>query len=612
MLLSIVMLVIYQLLVVNLAVLKLDVKTDTRTLFKVYYKDTAGQWAEEKAGFFIIKPGTSKYSLRLTDIREMEELRIDTSESPATVTVHSIEIQQPGFQPIILNSEKQFQKLRVGTGIEEYSYSNDGFRVAPSTRDPQLYYTLPELQPVNDLRATVMSTIAIVLLAFLLVVLAYRLGKDYGFVLCWGTIACTLIVVMAAISSYNKHPDEMVHVAAAGYFIDHSLPPEVGAEDIRHTYSPYGVSRLHSGEIAYFFAGKFAKLLEPLQLPLYLAVRYFNVALFAVLLCCGLLSVQFRILLIPLMLSPQIWYIFSYFNSEAFAVFIILMAAFQMVHPRSWWNRLMDMEEDFPLASLALAGLGILLGLVFLLKKNFYFFVVFLFFYLVWRILFKKVELTRTVFFRACSILLIGGCIFGAVRGFDAYVNDFKKSEKILEAREQYAQKIYKPSTPLEKKLYYLQMKERGVTIKGAMEDMRWGERIFRSSFGEYGYTNVAGTLNYYDIVRYSSIALAGVVLLSICIFGRFEGIALLSVATVCSVVLMAMAFYHAWAVDFQAQGRYFLPIIGMLSILTYHQRKSLANFPCYVMATTMFLLSVYSYVFVALAGIGKLTIPIG
>lgn len=611
-LLSVVLLAVYQLLVINRAVVDIVVETDQLNLFKIYYNESGGQWSEEKVGKYLISPEKTEYSVRLIDIRKIDELRIDTSESQVNVIVKSIIIRQPGFQPIQITSPDQFESLRVGPGVENFSFSAEGIEVIPSTKDPQLFYQLPELVEVNDALARGVIACCIVLLSFGLVFFFAKTVENYNFVPCLGLIALVLIIVMAGISKYNKHPDEIVHVPAAEYYMDNFMPPEIGAEGTLHTYSIYGVSRLHKGEIAYFFAGKFAKLLEPLQLPAYLAVRYFNVTLFALLLVGAFLSFHFRIIFIPLLLSPQIWYVFSYFNSEAFAVFVLLLVSYQMVYQKSWWNRLTSDYEDFPAAPLAVAGLGVLLGLVFLIKKNFYFYLVFLSVYLIWRVFFDKTELTRTVIFRVVGVLLVGGCVFGAVRGVDAYVNDFQKGEKILEARELYANPSYKPSTPLEEKFPLLQMKERGLTFEGMIKEMKWGERIFRSSFGEYGYTSVAGSALYYDFVRYSCFALAVVVVVSILATGRLEGITLLTATAGCAVALMAMAFYHAWSVDFQAQGRYFLPIVGMLSIMTYHVRQSLSNSMCYVMLGVFFLVSVYSYVFIALAGIAKLTIAIG
>lgn len=611
-LLSLILIVIYQLFVNNLAIVTVSVETDKRTLLKIYYNEPGAVWSEKKVGTFLIVPDTSEYSLRLTDIREIEKLRIDTSESQANVTVRSLAIRQPGLQTIFINSPEQFKNLEVGPGVEQFSYNDTGFTVIPSTKDPQLFYELAPLQKTDDRVERYIIICALICTAFFIIFVSQKAVNNYMFVPVLATVVFTLIVVMAVISEFNQHPDEMVHVKAATYFQDNHLPPAIGDEDIIHTYSTYGVSRLHSGEIAYYFAGKFTRLLGPLQLPNYLTSRYFNVALFAILLVCAFYSFHFRILLIPLLLSPQIWYIFSYFNSEAFAIFILVIVAYQMVKPQSWWNRLLAEGDDFPIAPLAILVLGLLLGLVFLLKKNFYFFLVFVFVYLLWRIFFNKTVLTGRVVFRAVSVLLVGICLFGAVRGVDAYVNDFQKSAKILEARELYAGEMFKPSTPLEKKFVFLQMKERGVSFKEVVRDLRWGEKIFRTSFGEYGYTTVAGSFNYYDCVRYLCIGLGLVVVISVLVVGGLEGTVLLAGTVGCAVALMVMAFYHAWAVDFQAQGRYFLPIVGMLSLTTYHLRKSLANFPCSVLGTALFLTAFYSFIFVALAGIGKLSLSIG
>jgi hypothetical protein len=168
-----------------------------------------------------------------------------------------------------------------------------------------------------------------------------------------------------------------------------------------------------------------------------------------------------------------------------------------------------------------------------------------------------------------------------------------------------YAEKMFKPSTPLDKKFAYLQMKDRGVSLRTVLQHHRWGEKSFRSSFGEYGYMTVAGSYQYYDTVRYAGLALLIVGAALIIIRGGWEGMTLLGISLGCGLLLMGMALYHSWSGDFQAQGRYFLPIVGMLSVLTYHMRRSLAAMPTLLLAGLMYTLSLYSFVFVALAGLG-------
>ena len=609
--LSLIFIALYHFLVTSLAVVDLQVVTDNRTKFKIYYSDSTKSWSENRVAEVLIKPGHEKYSIRLANLKKIQEIRIDTSEKIANVQVKSLVITQPGFAPLKINSKKQFEKLEVGGGVADFSYTEKGFTVTPSSKDPNLFYTLPSLQSENIAAGQLIRIVALVLLAFTLVFASEAIFAEYRFVIFAGLIVLTLVAVMASLSTYNQHPDEGVHVSAAKYYMDHNIPPQIGDPEVAHTYSIYGMSRLNSGEISYFFAGKFAKLFEPLQIPEFRVLRYFNVTLFAFLLLFATYKKSFRPLLLPLLLSPQIWYIFSYFNSEGFAMVVILLIAYQMVVQESTWNRFLTTDGS-SCSWWKLPGIAILLGVLLLLKVNFYFFGIYMLSYFLWRLWYKKTAFNTSILARVAVIALAGISIFVGIRVVDSSINDFQKSAKILEARETYAGLSYKPSTPLEHKFPLLQLRDRGETLKKILVDHMWGEKIFRSSFGEYGYTSVAASYGYYDFVRYLTL----VVFLVISFFtiknGGWEGGTLLGVTIGSAMLLMAAACYSAWTADFQAQGRYLLPIVAMLSMFVYQMRGKLANFPCVLMWGAMFIVSLYSFVFVGLAGIGKVTIALG
>jgi hypothetical protein len=298
-------------------------------------------------------------------------------------------ISQLGFTPVRIDSPRQFEKIVVGGGIEDFSYSEKGFLVKPSSQDPNLFYQLPPLQPENIVVDQLVRNLLLILLAFAIVLACEKMLVHARFSVSAGLVVLTLIAVMAGVSNYNQHPDESVHVNSAKYYIDHNIPPQIGDPAVADTYSPYGMSRLNTGEISYFFAGKFARILGPLQLPNYLVFRYFNVCLFAFLLLFALYKKPFRLLFVPLLLSPQIWYIFSYFNSEGFAMVVILLVAYQMAVEESAWNRLLAAEGP-GCRWWELPGIVVLLGILLLLKVNFYFFGLFIFLYLLWRLVHKK------------------------------------------------------------------------------------------------------------------------------------------------------------------------------------------------------------------------------
>lgn len=609
--LSAIFLITYYFLVINMAVVELTVSTNDSTTFRIYYKAADSNWSPRKCAVVRIKPGHLHYKFRLSNLRNIDELRIDTSENPAIVTVHSIILKQSGYEPVMINSKKQFAQLQVANGIAKFSYTDKGFTVEPATNDPFLIYPNPPLVRDFHLIEELARLAIIVSLAFLIAKHAHIVSTRYRFILACALVVLTLISVEAVISRYNMHPDELAHVKAAEYFMDHNLPPKVGDPETLNTYSVYGSSRLHIGEIAYFFAGKFAQLLAPLHIQNYLAMRLFNITLFGVLCILALKYVHFRIILIPVMLSPQVWYMFSYFSSEGYSLFITLLVSYQMVSEESSWNKLLN-TKHIRYSLFLIVGLGILLALLLLSKKNFYFFSLFLALYFLWRLWFKKTILNKSNILRILSIVIIGLSIFGAVRLTDNYINDFEKSKKKYEAEETYASEMYKPSTPLDKKHPFLSLKERGVTALEVIRSYRWGEKSFRTAFGGYGYTNVMASSLYYDIVRYTCLLLLLAVSITVLKQGGWEGRSLLAITLVTGVGLIVMAFYHSWTRDFQAQGRYLLPIVGMVSIFVFHLRHSLSHIVCTLLFSTLFGISVYSYIFVGLAGITKIREVLG
>jgi hypothetical protein len=592
--------------VVRKAIVDISVVTDARTTLKIYWAGEGELYSEKNMNRVSLYPGQEKYSFRIHDLSKVKTLRVDTSdEKKARVRIQGIRFSQQGFPPLSLQTKSELEQLKAVEGIEEIISDENGLTVVPAGIDPQLQLTLPPLPYSSVFLPELIRIICIFLLVACLVSATASLRADYGYVPYLAVVVLALIIVMAGISKNNRHPDEYVHVAAAEYYQDHMAPPRIGDPAVKNTYSVYGVSRLHSGEIVYLFAGKFMKLLEPFHLGSYLSLRIFNILLFSILLCLALKNTQFRIFMLPLMISPQIWYVFSYFDSDAFALFVTLLSGYQLAVPSSMFHEFVARGWNRK-TWLYFLAVGILFGLLLLLKKNFYFFYVFLFLYFVWKVVFTKFSLQKENIVRIGAIALLGVALLGTFRLADYAVNDFEKEEKLVEVRENYALKMYKPSTPLPLKHPFLQMKERGTTLKYLLLIDRWAEKSFWTSFGVYGYTSVTASSTYYDIVRVTGLLLLAVIVLSVLLKGGLSGNALLCITLGTSAGFIAVALYHAWTVDFQAQGRYFLPIVAMLSVLMFHVRHSVPRMLFHPLLLSMYLLSFYNFVFVGLYGIGK------
>jgi len=581
-----------------------ELETSRKTIFKVYWPMDQGLYTEKRMSQVVIRPDRTTYSLWTGDLGKVDKIRIDTSENPARVTLKKIEISQPGYRTLIFSSPDELAELIPVAGIEEVINGPDGLVVIPNSDDPQLVYTLPALEYHFPYFSEGARIAPLFFLVYLVAFATKPLWPDFSYISVLMVFVFALILVMAGISKYNKHPDEFVHVAAADYYQEHFLPPKIGDPSILHTYSDYGVSRLHSGEIVYLLAGKFMQLVRPLHLQSYQSFRYFNVLLFCLLVLLSMQALRASPLLLPFLISPQIWYIFSYANSDAFALVVLTLLACQVCLKNSWFNGIIregiTRKTIFPLLLI-----GLLAGLSLLVKKNFYFFHVFLIGYLVWRAYFH--EQNKKIFFKRCLLIGCIGLIFaGSWRAADYAVNGLDKNAKLLQCRERFATPMYNPKTPLHKKHMYLQMKERGTTLRQFLDLDRWGEKSFRSSFGVYGYTSISASFAYYDVVRFVGLLVLAVFTGILLLRGGWPGISLLLITAGTALGLVVMALYHAWTVDFQAQGRYFIPIVAMLSVLISQTERCFRHSLFQLLVLVMFLLSAYNFIYVGLYEIAK------
>src|SRR5262245_43092956 len=141
-------------------------------------------------------------------------------------------------------------------------------------------------------------------------------------------LSVVLVVLMAMRSPGNVHPDESSHFEAARYFRKHWLPAAVAEPGTESSYSAYGFSYLNEAAVVCWGCGKAAVVGEALGLGSGLAMRALQVLLYA-----GLVGwVMFRARQFPpalgfLLLTPQVWYVFSYINGDAvpFALLTILL-----------------------------------------------------------------------------------------------------------------------------------------------------------------------------------------------------------------------------------------------------------------------------------------------
>jgi len=441
-------------------------------------------------------------------------------------------------------------------------------------------------------------------------------------------VAPILASVMSLTSDYNRHPDEIHHFEAARYYIDHFLPPEIGDPAVRNSYSVWGVSYLNYHWIEYLLAGKFILLISPITGDELTAARLFNVVLFAALAVFFIyVSRSDRdLLIIPafLLITPQVWYVFSYVNNDAYPLAISFLAAYQAIYPTSALNRFLAVGK----VGIGLAA-GLLLGLLLISKTNYYAFLIFLGLWVIYRSqVFRnfdgRMKLNTTVLGRLALIGLMGVAILGFRCSLDVYVNgetnfvglsyvnyflgDFEqKQSKLLEYQEQVAEPQFKPSTidrDLGGTFPEFRLRDKGASYTEIFSKWRWHETSFESFVGVYGYMNIFAGKWYYRVIGMFYVAFVAYLIGVIAMRRRRDEIVALVIFLVGASISLFISSYLSWSYALQAQGRYLFPILPMLACLVFFLRDSINRAVMAGFVISCFAMAVYSFIYIGVRNV--------
>ncbi len=485
------------------AQVSLEIEVSQETFFKIYWADEKQQFSEKKSVSQRLDPSQSTYDFSVPGVGGNTWLRFDPIQYSGEAVVNKLTISQQGYKTVTVNLEE----LRPLNQISSTTLSAEGMKFSSAGTDPFFLYPLQlEKEPIqltDDL--FMMALICVIVIG--IGVCCSSLRKNVAFVPVMLAMVLVLIVTMAQLSAENAHPDEYVHLAATSYYKTNWLPPVIEDETIKDSYSVYGMSRLNNGEIYYLLAGKAAVFFEALNVDRLLSLRLFNVSLFILIVLSTVYSVPARAAALPFLVSPQVWYVFSYCTSDAFALFICFLATCELVRPSSFLSRALT-AESLVKRILPTLIISLLLGLLFLLKNNYYPFIALLSVCLFWRIVSSVDDASSRAALLArimvISVLALG---FSGLRvGMDYYVNGADRDEKILAMQEKTARDIYKPSTPLQEKHAYLYKKERGISLKTLIVKNKWFEKTFNTGFGMYGYFTIAAPAFYYELARWFAV----------------------------------------------------------------------------------------------------------
>lgn len=538
--------------------------------------------------------------------------------------------------------------------------------VAPGENDPQIGLRFP----VPVLSRQFFAGPYTPLLAMLLVALlpaawaARNATRTQLLLTACGGAAFLLSLVMALMSTTAEsvHPDEALHWADATYFASHWLPPRLDDPALLPSLasSPYGISYLFKWNVGYFFAGKVGAVASAWGIDPRLGFRMFNLGLLLVTMAALARYLPRTMAPAVMLLTPQLWYVFSYFNGDAFPLAASLIAMAVAVSPRQEVQRflatrtvgsgvvlfvlamaalILSKENYLPVvlcclgwlavtacrlrtmgavASLVLVTLavlasqarttGLLRATPIAIPIAATLALVALAILILWlRNLLRDADLHARLL-RFTLLLAAIGALAAPWIIVDAARNGMGATKRAMamEIREHYAAPAFRPSAlakPSSGPGSSFMLAAKGAKLGALLNPpYDWATLSFRSFFGVYGFMTFFGSR-----IAYLAAGMLFVAFLFVSGLAAWREQRLQPAGAVLSLgliaVLVGASFLHSWAYDFQAQGRYLLGGLAMtLPLLgaegTAQRGLRLAQ---WWLLLGMFGLGVYSFIAVGL-----------
>jgi hypothetical protein len=517
-------------------------------------------------------------------------------------TLCYILIKKKGYHPIEIENSRlvSLGDLKINT------VSN--FLVGKSIgKNPEFLIELPVIHFKIDWLLILWYALLSVLVSLALYLLFnYNIRKSFNLttlisVFCFGIIV-VLSFRMALNAHYDASPDEHDHFMASEYFKTHSTTPQKYSNEAVYTYNPlWECTRVNQWGINYWLTGKFSNLFDR-WFDSFLSVRFFGILLVFFLFIMVIIFPDQNRLLLPFLITPQVWYVFSYVNDDYFPLCLSFLLL--LISEVGKNNLLKGIITKRTLAlQLVMGGL---LGLLILSKKNYLIFVLLYLFYLftlplsfsaniktdittLQRIIKRYIRIPAMIVLVALLIVMFRPLTFGEHKG--------SVSKEVTTFYEQSHAKS------LSMKADGVSGKQRFVSYPVMMK--QWILETYLSLNGGYGYMRYFGDRGYYIILLTLHLTLILVLLMVLYFWKNRElNFWFLIFSGILLATLFASSYLFSYRNCYQPQGRYLFPVLPFLGLLFYKIDSKHFNRFILPIVLSLYIIGIYSFVFIGYASL--------
>ena len=521
------------------------------------------------------------------------------------LTITGLTVSKNGIQTVDLTGDKLGTYFTVNSDLE--LLGEDSFTFLVTGEDSQMlpteaFQTLCAQTPfavrlLGALGSGILLVLAILLVRWFTRTIAGQslFSKLIFCVLFGGLFAATLMTIFTGFwNPFYLNPDEYHTLSAVNYYFSHFMPPDMRDPAIIDSYAIYGTTRHSEWTLFYFLTAKIGQFFaDPI-----IRVRFFTTVTFCIMAGIALKNVKKNwALSAMLLLTPQVWYLFSYCTSDSLDFFMSFLCMYEVMKKDSMLNRVLD-EPFCKKQLLYMALLGLLFVQPLWGKPTFYVVLIFIFLILLIRLFYTPKTERKVLLYKYLGILGFTLGIF-AIRYMITdfpYYGLFGKYRVYMDMMEQTALPGYKLSTPALERAYSMSFMEKGITLEQLLTGFDFNKNLFRTFAGFFG-SYAFGARDWY----YMAIAVLYLAILAYLLVQAFRkrdsqtwweiGAAALSM-----FIQYALIVYNAWVVDFQPQGRYLLPILFYTAYLIHRADSESQSKVLRILLCLTCLLSLYSF----------------
>jgi len=116
----------------------ITIESNVNGSFQVFWAEKGQPYSEKRSHTVPIHPKVQRLSLKLADMRHVNQIRIDPVTSPAKLIISELLIDHAWFQTVRFNSTSAFKRIKPLYQIGTISYHSNGMTITTTGNDPQL------------------------------------------------------------------------------------------------------------------------------------------------------------------------------------------------------------------------------------------------------------------------------------------------------------------------------------------------------------------------------------------------------------------------------------------------------------------------------------------